>query len=262
MRNVVGLYRNLEDAFSAVQALNKRGYRKEDMTLIARDLTGKYAQALDDIKTHEGQNLADGTAKGAGIGGLLGGIGGLLVGLGALAIPGVGPVIAAGPIISTLVGAGVGAAAGGLLGLLIDLGIPEDQAKVYAEGLRKGGTLLVVRAEDDRADQAADVMNVFHPLDLDKKAAWWRQELVDQEAGDVIERPSLGETLNAKDAGAFEEWSVDFLEVREEPVINKEVEVAEEVRVYKEVSSRGETVSETVRRQKVETERTDLDKRE
>ena len=261
MRNVVGLYRNLEDAFNAVQALNRRGYRREDMTLIARDLTGKYAQALENVNTREGQNMAEGAAKGAGIGGLLGGIGGLLVGLGALAIPGIGPVIAAGPIVSALAGAGIGAAAGGVLGMLIDMGIPEDQANVYAEGLRRGGTLLVVRTEDDRADQAADVMNVFHPLDVDKKAAWWHQDLVDQTPHDLtVERPTLGETLQAKDAGAFEEWSVDFLEVSEEPVINKEVEVAEEVRVYKEVSSRGETVTETVRRQQVETERKDEDK--
>jgi hypothetical protein len=260
MRNVVGLYQNLEDALQAVQALSENGFRKEEMTLIARDLTGKYSNALEEVKTRNGQDLGDGTAAGAGIGGVLGGIGGLLVGLGALAIPGIGPVIAAGPIVSTLVGAGVGAVAGGLIGMLVDLGIAEEHANVYAEGLRRGGTLLVARTEDKRVGQAADIMNRFGPVDLDKKAAWWHEEIVGENQDKIpVERPPLDEVLGSQENQAFREWSVEYLEVHEQPVVDKDVQVAEEVRVYKEVNERSETVRDTVRHQKVDTRRIDDD---
>jgi hypothetical protein len=258
MRNVVGLYQRIEDALKAVQALSENGFRKEEMTIIARDINGKYSRALEEVKARNGQDLGDGAAAGAGIGGVLGGIGGLLVGLGALAIPGIGPVIAAGPIVSTLIGAGVGAVAGGLIGMLVDLGIPEEHANVYAEGLRRGGTLLVARTEDQRASQAADIMNRFGPVDLDKKATWWHEGIIGGNQDESpVERPLLGEVLGGQDNQAFQEWSVDYLEVHEQPVVDKAVRIAEEVRVYKEVNERDETVRDTVRRQKVDTKRID-----
>jgi hypothetical protein len=123
-----------------------------------------------------------GAGVGAGIGAALGGIGGLLVGLGALAIPGIGPVIAAGPLAAALggiAGAGVGAvaggAAGGLIGGLTDMGVTETQAGYFAEGVRRGGTLLTVRTEDPITERAKDVMNRHHPVDVNERAAEWRQ---------------------------------------------------------------------------------------
>ena len=96
-------------------------------------------------------------AKGAGIGGALGGGAGLLAGLGLLAIPGLGPVVAAGWLASTAVGAAAGAAAGGIVGALVDAGEPEEHANVYSESVRRGGTLVTARVADQ--DAARDPRN-------------------------------------------------------------------------------------------------------
>jgi hypothetical protein len=112
---------------------------------------------------------------GAGAGALVGSIGGLLVGLGALTIPGIGPILAAGPIAAALAGAGVGAAAGGVIGALADLGIPEDEAQHYAEGIRRGGTLVAVKTDDSASERAMDIMYRHGPIDLEERAAHWRE---------------------------------------------------------------------------------------
>jgi uncharacterized protein (TIGR02271 family) len=98
-----------------------------------------------------------------------------LIGLGALAIPGVGPIIAAGPIAAALAGAGVGAVTGGLIGALVDAGIPEEEANIYSEGVRRGGTLVMVNASDDRASEVARIMERFNPVNVDERSAEWEQ---------------------------------------------------------------------------------------
>ena len=122
---------------------------------------------------------AEGAGAGATAGTILGGLTGLLVGLGALVIPGVGPVIAAGTIATALgsaaLGAGIGAASGGLLGALVGAGIPEEDANVYAEGIRRGGALLTVQADDANAERAADIMDQFGVVDIDQRGQDYRQ---------------------------------------------------------------------------------------
>lgn len=178
MRTVVALFDRFEDAQNAINALNTEGFQKENLNLIANDVNGEYARSLGldpnrriDAETHD---AGSGAAAGAGLGAVLGGIGGLLVGLGALAIPGVGPVLAAGPIVSALAGAGIGAVAGGLVGALVDLGVPEEHAQYYAEGVRRGGSLVTVRVDDTRADQVRDLLNRFNPVDIETRARTWR----------------------------------------------------------------------------------------
>jgi hypothetical protein len=105
---------------------------------------------------------------------------GLLAGLGALAIPGIGPVLASGPIISTLVGAGLGAGTGavtgGLIGALVDVGVPQDEAEYYHEGIRRGGTLVTVHlGGDDRADDAAAIMRRHNVVDIRDRGAAYRE---------------------------------------------------------------------------------------
>ncbi len=99
-----------------------------------------------------------GAGAGASAGTLIGGGLGLLTGLGLLAIPGVGPVVAAGWLVATITGAGIGAAGGGLLGSLVGAGVPEDQAHAYTEGVRRGGTLVTVRADESRASTIERVL--------------------------------------------------------------------------------------------------------
>jgi len=169
---VIGLYDRLEDAQNAVSELVSAGFPREDISIVAADTEGKF-------KTYVGESSAEGgegMATGAGIGAAVGGLGGLLIGIGALAIPGIGPVLAAGPLASALIGAGVGAVTGGLLGALVDAGVPEEQANLYAEGVRRGGTLVKVTAPEDRVDEANRIMDRFNPIDIDQRATTWRSE--------------------------------------------------------------------------------------
>jgi uncharacterized protein (TIGR02271 family) len=109
------------------------------------------------------------------IGGVTGGVAGLLASLAGLAIPGIGPVLAAGPLVAALTGAGVGAVAGGLIGALTSAGVPEEHARYYEEGIRRGGTLVTVAASDSDADEVMDIMNRHNPVDIEERASQWRE---------------------------------------------------------------------------------------
>jgi uncharacterized protein YcfJ len=118
---------------------------------------------------------ASGAATGAVTGGVVGGAAGLAASLMGLAIPGIGPIIAAGPIVATLTGAGVGAVAGGLIGGLTDMGVSKADAEYYAEAVRRGGALVTVRADDSRAERAAEVMREHGAIDIERRAEKWRE---------------------------------------------------------------------------------------
>jgi len=118
---------------------------------------------------------ASGAATGAVTGGVVGGAAGLAASLMGLAIPGIGPIIAAGPIVATLSGAGVGAVAGGLIGGLTDMGVSKNDAEYYAESVRRGGALVTVRADDSRAERAAEIMREHGAVDIERRAEQWRQ---------------------------------------------------------------------------------------
>jgi len=167
-KTVVGLFDTFAHAQEVVQDLVDSGFSRDNISLLANDASGEYANYDAD------GGAADGAMAGAGTGALVGGVLGLLVGVGALAIPGVGPVLAAGPLAATLTGAGIGAVAGGLLGALTDLGVPEEDAGYYTEGVRRGGTLVTVAADDNMADQAVSIMNRHGAVDIDERAASWQ----------------------------------------------------------------------------------------
>ncbi|TXM99262.1 hypothetical protein FV242_26100 [Methylobacterium sp. WL64] len=118
----------------------------------------------------------DAAGTGATVGTVLGGGAGLLAGLGLLAIPGLGPVVAAGWLVAAAAGAGVGAAAGGLIGGLTGAGLSEDEAQTYAEGVRRGGTLVTVQAEDHQADRVMAILDRGGSIDLDERAEGWRAQ--------------------------------------------------------------------------------------
>lgn len=172
-KTVVALYDEYTAANNAVKELVDRGFRREDISLVSREKTeeGEYRVETEDD--------SEGVLMGAGVGAALGGIGGLLVGAGSLFIPGVGPVLAAGPLVSLLASAGIGAAVGGvtggLLGALVDMDIPEEHAHGYAEGVRRGGSLVAVRTTDDQTDQVVQVLNGYNPVNIDQRVSEWRQ---------------------------------------------------------------------------------------
>ena len=180
-KTVVGLFDTTAEAQSALQELINIGFQRSDISLVANDAKGEYANYREVGGT--GGSAAEGAGAGAVGGGVLGGVFGLLVGVGALAIPGIGPVLAAGPLAaalgaagaSTLVGAGIGAAAGGIIGALVGAGIPEEDAGFYAEGVRRGGTLVLVKSSDDMAQRAFDAMRRYGAVDVDKRSGSWRE---------------------------------------------------------------------------------------
>lgn len=173
-RTVIGLFERMDDARAAVNDLVAHGFQREDISFMARQTT-EGAHAVGEGETR-GEHVSEGAGTGAGIGAVVGGIGGLLVGLGTLAIPGIGPLVAAGPIISTIAGAGLGAGVGTLLGALVGLGVPREEAEYYAEGVRRGGTLVAVKTSDDRANNAAEILESHNPSDIQRRAEEWRAE--------------------------------------------------------------------------------------
>jgi hypothetical protein len=183
MRTVVGLFDRFEDAQQVARALVDGGFPRDDISLIAQDTHGEYAKHVPGAAGEGTEKVGGGAAAGAGIGAAAGGIAGLLAGLGALAIPGIGPVIAAGPLMAALAGAGIGAAAGGLLGALVNLGIPEEHAKLYSEGVRRGGTLVLAKVEDHETERAVQTMNRFHPVDINQRASTWERGHAEAEGG-------------------------------------------------------------------------------
>jgi hypothetical protein len=134
------------------------GIAKDNISIAARAV--KEPTNSDNAAQHSASEATEARAgTGATLGTLLGGGAGLLAGLGALAIPRVGPVVAAGWLVATLTGAGVGAAAGGLLGSLTGAGVDEADAHVYAEGVRRGGHLVTVRADEAQSPAVEAVLN-------------------------------------------------------------------------------------------------------
>jgi len=167
---VVGVFNSVSDAQSAVRELESVGIARDHVSLVAN----KNAVGYDTMDAADRDKASDVVAD-AGIGAALGGVGGLLLSAaGAITIPVIGPILAAGPIAAALTGAGIGAATGGLIGALTESGIPEDDAKHYAEGVRRGDVLVTVRAEPSMADQVSEILDRNHAVNVDERVSDWK----------------------------------------------------------------------------------------
>ena len=167
------LYDNYTDAQRAVGRLEAAGVPHSEISIVANNSDNWFDAKKKVDRDRDGvDDRAEGAGKGAGIGAGLGGAAGLLAGLGLLAIPGLGPVVAAGWLASTALGAAAGAATGGLIGALTEAGISKEDAHAYAEGVRRGGTLVSARvAEGDRA-RLDGILNESAVNLRDRSAAW------------------------------------------------------------------------------------------
>ncbi len=198
-KTVVGSFDTFEHARDVITALGGIGVRHEDVNLVANDAAGRLAAgraaaggtstAADaamsgggtarDTDSSEGGGMADSAAASAGrgavAGGVIGGAAGLIAGLAGLAVPGIGPLVVAGPIAAVLAGAGIGAVAGGLIGGLRQVGVSDADAESYAEAVRRGGALVIVRADDARAEDIADAMRRHGAIDIESRVAAWRE---------------------------------------------------------------------------------------
>jgi len=186
-KTVVGLFDSYSEAQHVVQDLIDGGFNREDISVVSNDSThsAERERMVGTTGTTAESAAADGAGTGAVSGTVLGGALGLLVGAGLLAIPGIGPVLAAGPLaagIGTIaatvgagaLGAGIGAATGGLMGGLVGAGVPKEDAEYYAEGVRRGGTLVTVNAEDSMASTAHDILQRHNAIDIDERSTQWR----------------------------------------------------------------------------------------
>jgi len=159
---VYGIYSSIDKAEAAVDHLLTEGFSSSDVSVLVSD-----SETTRDFAHRKATKAPEGTATGATAGGVLGGALGLLVGIGALAIPGLGPFIAAGPIMATLAGLGAGGVVGGLVGALVGAGIPEYEAKRYEGHVKNGGVLLSVHCDtDDEIKRAKDFLKATGADDI------------------------------------------------------------------------------------------------
>ena len=178
-RTIARMFDSYAAAAAAVRDLEAAGFSRDDVGLVAGNAEGRHGTAPDAPARDADRDGVDdrtesGAGTGAGIGAVVGGGAGLLAGIGALAIPGLGPVVAAGWLAAALAGAGVGAAAGGLLGALTTAGVEEAEAHVYAEGLRRGGSLVTVRADEARTAEAEAILARHGPVDAARRGDEYR----------------------------------------------------------------------------------------
>ena len=175
-QTLTGLFDRYDDARRAVQDLEAAGVPHRDISLVANNARGDHT--VHDPRSAD--PVGEDAGKGAGLGGVVGGVGGLLAGLGMLAIPGLGPVVAAGWLASTAAGAiggaVIGGAAGGLVGALTHAGVAEEDAHVYAEGVRRGGTLVTAKVADDLVPTARAVLSDQSTVDLSARRDVYRTQ--------------------------------------------------------------------------------------
>ena len=157
-----GIYSTNSAAERAVDQLVAAGFSNQDVSVLMSD-----RQGAKDFAAEKNTKAPEGATTGAGVGGAVGGTLGLLAGIGALAISGVGPLIAAGPIMGALAGLGVGGTVGGLVGALIGLGIPEYEAKRYEGRVKDGGVLLSVHCDSSQeVSRAKDILKATGAEDI------------------------------------------------------------------------------------------------
>jgi uncharacterized protein (TIGR02271 family) len=172
-KTVVGLFDDRAAAQNAVRELMSEGFRGDEVSVVSKKPDGKGVEV--EYVEEDGHEQIGDMAKGAGTGAAIGGAAALLLSLTALTIPGIGPVLAAGPLAALIAGAGIGATAGGLVSGLTRLGLGDDEAHTYAEGLKRGGTLVTVNTDNHHADLAVNLLRRLGAVEIDKRAAEWRE---------------------------------------------------------------------------------------
>ncbi|MDB4929391.1 MAG: rane protein [Myxococcaceae bacterium] len=170
-KTIVGLFDTAFEANALVREVVRLGIPRDHVSL----MVSRVDESLSPDTAPEVTTGSDDAMVGAGIGAVAGGGVGLLLGLVAFPIPGLGPVIAAGPIAAALTGAGIGAVTGGVIGALTHVGVPEEHAQHYAEGVRRGGTLVTVGTTDASESLVTEAMNRHHAVDVSSRAAKWRE---------------------------------------------------------------------------------------
>lgn len=166
-KTVVGVFNDFREANDAVQDLVSHGVNRDDISLVAN-------QHVSDQMKEAGYDPTVNIGTGAGVGAAIGGAGGLLLSLAGLAVPGIGPILAAGPLVAALGGAGIGAAVGSIVGALMNLGVPEEEAGHYAESVRRGDVLVAVKTNDMQTETVQDILDRRGAVDIQNRVSNWR----------------------------------------------------------------------------------------
>jgi uncharacterized protein (TIGR02271 family) len=266
MLHVIAIFHNENDAQAAARGLLERGFTRDDIGYISRDRReGADVRGTERADIHRGEKTS-GAVAGAGVGAAIGGVGGLLAGLAGLAIPGIGPLLAAGPIAAALGGAGVGAVAGGvtggIIGALTDMGVPENEAKEYEEGVRRGGTLLTVRAQDGgKAERAAEIMRAHSATDVDRRGDEERDLDIEDAEDERAEEAELRAPESASDRGASRRREEAVIPVVEEQLhVGKETVQTGGVRIYGRVREQPVERDVNLREERVNVQRRPVDR--
>lgn len=172
MKTIVGMFETTSDVDKVLTELLSKGFSKSDVSVVARR----------EVLKESGLDITTGAEVGAITGATTGGIAGLLIGLGAITIPGVGPIVAAGEFLTwvgaMVLGLAAGAIGGGLLGGLVALGLPEHEAKVLVEGVKRGNLIVAVRADESRISEAENVFRAGNAVDIESRRQEWEEAIV------------------------------------------------------------------------------------
>ncbi|WP_292038984.1 MULTISPECIES: hypothetical protein [unclassified Brevundimonas] len=205
METITRLFDHHTNALAAVSALEAEGFSASDISIVSNNADNWHAghrHQNDAVLADDDNEVAEGAGKGAVTGGALGAGAGVLAGLGMLAIPGLGPVVAAGWLASAAVGAAVGAAAGGatggLLGALKEAGHSDEDAHIYAEAVRRGGTLVSVKVPDHKRERAESILASHSSFEASTRGVTYREE--GWERFDTQSAPYTLEQINAERA--------------------------------------------------------------
>ena len=172
MKTIVGLFDDFAQARSAAVELERMGVSHNDISVLANNETEAHGSNTAPIN----QGMGHAVTKDAGVGAEIGGVLGLLAGISLFVVPGLGFLAGAGWLAGMLTGAGIGAVAGGLVGALTHVGVPATDAAYYNEGVRRGGTLIAVRADDAGVSSIAQVLSAHGAVNIEQRAATYRSE--------------------------------------------------------------------------------------
>jgi uncharacterized membrane protein len=168
IKTIVGSFDSVNDADRGARELRQSGFMNEDINVVVNNVR------RTDHDASTGDTETGAATKGAVAGGAVGGVAGIAASIAGLAVPGIGPIVAAGPIVAVLAGAGAGAVAGGLIGALTEAGVDKDEAELYAESVRRGGSLVYVRTDQSRAEEATWCLRRAGAIDIRQRAEQWR----------------------------------------------------------------------------------------
>lgn len=179
-KTVVALYDDISSAQQALDKLVASGFARDQISLMANDVSKRYGKYVTTSGRVVPSDDAVTAGDGAGFGATIGALTGIVAGLAAFVIPGVGPVIGAGPLLAGIggltggvIGGVVGSATGSLVAGLVKTGITPEDASYYAEGIRRGGTLVVVQTDEINVQRARDILNHYVPVDIEERGAAW-----------------------------------------------------------------------------------------